>query len=256
MPTLINTSNLSLSAGNKTLCAGLNWQVKAGQVWGLLGLNGAGKTTLLHTLAGIHTPQEGEVMLWEQCVSQWPAKVLAKKRGLLLQHHHDPFPGKVIDYVLMGRHPYLHALQWESDEDFLLAEQTLKTVGLEGMALRDIDSLSGGEYQRMAIAMILLQAPELYLLDEPVNHLDLPFQHLILKLFSDVMRAHSGGIVMSLHDINLAARYCSHVMLIFEQGQIQFGPVNEILTEPNLSQLYHHPIKLIEHDGIKNFIAI
>jgi iron complex transport system ATP-binding protein len=256
---LLQTQQLTLYAGDKLLCAQLDWQCVAGEIWAVLGRNGAGKTTLLHSLAGIRactTPQcRGEILLQDRALTSWSRKQIAQRLGLLLQDYHDPFPGTVMDYVLMGRHPYLHALQWETELDFARVSDTLKKVGLEDFAQRNILSLSGGEFQRMRIAMLLVQDPKIMLLDEPVNHLDLQFQHAVLGALVDTVKTSDKTMVMTIHDVNLAMRYCTHALLIHDNGRVESGEIARVITEQSLSELYQYPVTVIKYSGQSIFIG-
>jgi len=251
---LLSTHDLRLAAGDKTLCRDFNWQMQGGQSWALMGLNGAGKTTLLHTLAGIHTPDQGEVRLHGRAITEWPRKEIAQHIGLLFQESDSLFPGKVIEHVLMGRHPHLKAWQWETETDQQIARRALETVGMESFARRDMNTLSGGEAQRVAIATVLAQQPRLLLLDEPVNHLDWHHQHQILNILSGLVQAGSNSLLMAVHDVNLAARYCDHVILMFAGGETLSGPAGTLLTPEHLSRLYGYPVERIEHAGESLFI--
>jgi iron complex transport system ATP-binding protein len=256
---LLQTQQLTLYAGNKLLCEQLNWQCAPGEIWAVLGRNGAGKTTLLHSLAGIRActaPQcRGTILLQGKSLTSWSRKQIAQQLGLLLQDYHDPFPGTVSDYALMGRHPYLHALQWESEQDYARVSDALKRVGLEDFTQRDIQSLSGGEFQRMRIAMLLVQDPQILLLDEPVNHLDLQFQHAVLEALVATVKASDKTMVMTIHDVNLALRYCTHALLIHDNGRVESGEIGHVITEQSLTQLYQYPVKAISTAGRSLFVA-
>ncbi len=244
--THIECMNLQLVIGNRVLYNDINLSLSPGQVWAVLGLNGAGKTTLLHTLAGIHPAGAGQIRINDKLIEDWTRIELAQQVGLLLQTQQDPFPGKVIEHVLIGRHPHLSAMQWESEQDIQLAQQALTQVGLNGFENRSLQTLSGGEYQRMLIAMVLVQQPQCFLLDEPVNHLDWQHQHQILNRLVSLAKAQSNSILMALHDVNLAARYCSHCIMLFDNGQIEMGKTDELLDHDRLEQLYHTPISAID----------
>lgn len=253
-PLQLSVHDLHLTAGGKVLCKRLDWQIEAGQAWAVLGLNGAGKTTLLHTLAGIQEPDAGEIRLADRPLHDWAKRDIAKHIALLLQESYEPFPGTVLDYVLIGRHPHLHAWQWESETDVELARTALQTVGLEDFAGRELASLSGGERQRMAIAAVLVQQPDIFLLDEPVNHLDWHHQHQLLQTFTKLVADESKSILMAIHDVNLAARYCDHVLMIFDEGEIKTGTTEELLQTDNLSKLYGYPVTKLGTESGSLFI--
>lgn len=256
---LLQTQALTLYAGKKRLCAQLDWSCHAGEIWAILGRNGAGKTTLLHSLAGINSRNDirrsGCILLQSRELNSWPRKQIAQQLGILLQEYHDPFPGTVMEYVLMGRHPYLHALQWESEQDYERVSNALQRVGLAEFHERGIQTLSGGEFQRMRIAMLLVQDPQILLLDEPVNHLDLQFQHAILSTLINIVKTSSKTVVMTIHDVNLAMRYCTHAILLYDDGRVESGEINQVVNETTLSALYHYPVRLVESTDRKLFIA-
>ena len=251
---LLSTQGLRLAAGERTLCRDLNWQLAPGQCWAIMGLNGAGKTTLLHTLAGIRRPDQGEVRLQEQPIHAYSRRHIAQQVGLLFQESDMVFPGQVLEHVLIGRHPHLNTWQWESRDDYQIAQHALATVGLSEFAQRDIHTLSGGERQRMAIATVLAQQPRVYLLDEPVNHLDWHHQHQLLATLTGLAHSGSCSLVMALHDVNLVARYCDHVLMMFANGDVKMGDCQSLLQTETLSSLYGYEIEQIEADGKKVFI--
>lgn len=256
---LLQTQALRLYAGKKLLCAAFDWSAQAGEIWAILGRNGAGKTTLLHSLAGISSKKDihasGRILLQGRELNTWSRKQIAQQLGLLLQDYHDPFPGTVMEYVLMGRHPFLHSLQWESEQDYARVSTALQLVGLAEFHDRDIQTLSGGEFQRMRIAMLLVQDPQILLLDEPVNHLDLQFQHAILNALTSIVSTSSKAMIMTIHDVNLAVRYCSHALLLHNDGRVESGEINRIVNEQTLSDLYQYPVKAIKSEQNKLFIA-
>lgn len=251
---LLSTHALALSAGERSLCRDFDWQLQPGQCWAILGLNGAGKTTLLHTLAGIRAPQQGEVNLLAKQITHYTRREIAQHLGLLFQESDSVFPGKVMEHVLIGRHPHLHHWQWESPTDLQIAEHALTTVGLSEFRDRDIQTLSGGERQRMAIATVLAQQPQIFLLDEPVNHLDWHYQHQLLATLSRLTQAGNCGLVMALHDVNLVVRYCDHVVMMFANGEVKTGESDKLLSADTLSDLYGYNIECIEQNGRKLFI--
>jgi iron complex transport system ATP-binding protein len=256
---LLEADRLALRIGERWLCCEFSLSLAAGECLALLGPNGAGKTTLLLTLAGLREPTVGEVRLGGRPYAAWPALAAARFRGLLAQQQPDHFAASVLETVLIGRHPHLGRWGWEDGRDVALAERALADVGLAGFATRDVLTLSGGERQRVAIATLLVQAPRLFLLDEPLNHLDLHHQIATLALFRRLCNEAAAdgagcGVVMVLHDINLAARYADHVILLDGRGGVVAGARERVLQADLLSQAFGHPLRRFELDGRPTFI--
>ena len=251
---LLETRNLQVEIGNTQVCTDLNLSIQPGQVWAVLGRNGIGKTTLLHTLAGLRQPVAGDVLIDDTSIQSISRKQVAQKIGLLLQHHEDAFPSTILESVLIGRHPYISNWQWESASDLQLAMDALEQVDLHDMAQRQINQLSGGERQRVAIATLLIQNPDILLLDEPNSHLDINYQISLLSHICDSAREQQRAVRMSLHDINLAARFCDHVLLLTGKGGVHSGVSEDILNEDNLKRTYQHPIKIIRSDTQSIFL--
>lgn len=235
---LLRTRALAVAIGGRPIVAGLDLTVAAGECWGLLGLNGSGKTTLLLTLAGLRAPAGGSIELAGRRLADWPARALARERGLMPQDTLDAFPLTALEATLAGRFPHGEGLGWDSPEDLAIARRALAEVGLGAFAGRDCTTLSGGERRRVALATLLAQAPRLYFLDEPANHLDPHHQILLLELLAQRARA-GAAVFMTLHDPNLAARYCTHVMLL-DRGAACHGPRAGILDAARLTRLYGH----------------
>ncbi|SJZ86240.1 iron complex transport system ATP-binding protein [Oceanospirillum multiglobuliferum] len=255
MMNCLTAKQLKISISGKTICQQFDLQLNAGEVWGILGGNGAGKTTLLHTLAGFRAADQGEIRLFDQAIAQLKPRTRAQQMGFLLQDDQAQFPATVLETVLQGRHPHLGFWQWESPEDYLLAEQALLKVGLADYAHRPIEQLSGGERQRLKIATLLVQQPKVWLLDEPANHLDLHHQIELLSLLTAQIKVVQGCLLMSLHDLNLAQRFCDKLILLYPDQPPEQGCVADLLVEEKLSQLYQHPIRCLETDAGRVFIA-
>ncbi len=251
-PTMLQTVGLKLSRGERMLLTDLNWQARGGQLWCLLGPNGVGKTTMLHALAGV-LPSAG-VSLNGRALSMWEHHELALVRGFMPQHVHDAFSASVLDTVLLGRHPHLGRWDWESEEDLQLAHAALRAVGMEAFTERDVLTLSGGERQRVSLAMLLAQSPAVMLLDEPGSHQDLQHQVTIFTLLRSL--ADQGRLLLTaVHDINLAARFGTHALLLDGEGGADAGPIGEMLTSERLSRIFHHPVRRIDDNGKAWFVA-
>jgi iron complex transport system ATP-binding protein len=242
----LEAEQLGIRIGGVEICRQLDLRIYAGENWAVLGRNGTGKTTLLHTLAGLRRPDSGSVKLDETPLTSLSRRSVARYIGVLLQDHQDAFPASVMETVLIGRHPYLGPLQWEGAADLAAAMEALRAVGLEGMETRGIASLSGGERRRLGIATLLAQDPQVMLLDEPTNHMDLHHQILILDLLKRRTRVEAKSIILVLHELNLALRYCDRFLLLYGTGETLQGTAEAVLTQPNLERLYGHPLQALQ----------
>lgn len=251
---LLATHGLQVEVGGRRVVAGLDLALRPGERLAILGRNGAGKSTLLATLAGLRPPAGGEVRLAGRSYGELTAREAARLRAWLGQVQSDPFASGVLETVLTGRHPHLGRWQWESREDARIAREALAAVGLAGMEQREVQTLSGGERQRLAIAALLAQAPQLYLLDEPLLHLDLNHQMAVLELFAAAARDAGAGVVMVLHDPALAHRYCDRALIVYGDGRTEEGTTDELLTAERLSGLYGYRLRRVDVDGRRCFI--
>jgi iron complex transport system ATP-binding protein len=247
---------LCVSLGGKTICRDLNFEVRPGQCWGVLGQNGAGKSTLLRTLAGLHRPDAGEVCWGQTPLSRIARRELAQQLGLLLQEEGGEFWGTVREYVLLGRFPHRRAWFGYSAEDERLAQQALAAVELEALALRPLNQLSGGERQRAAIAQLLAQQAQCLLLDEPMQHLDLRHQSGAMQQFRTQLTSATPprALVMVLHDLLWAQRCCDHLLLMFPDGQVLAGETSVLLTRDHLEALYQCRLRVAEVEGERCFL--
>lgn len=242
----LRAENLTVQIGSVRVCTRLSLELAPGQCWALLGANGVGKTTLLYTLAGLREPMAGEVRLDGEPLHELSRRAVARCIGFLFQDQVDPFPATVMETVLVGRHPHLGAFEWEGARDRKLAHEALASVELTELAHRSVHSLSGGERRRAAIATLLVQEPAICLLDEPTNHLDLHHRIGMLELLHRRVAQQRRVLMMSLHDVNLAAHFCDHALLLYGNGETEFGSTRELMTEERLSRLYRHRIRQVE----------
>ena len=244
---------LTVVIGGRRICAALDAAVGAGELVAVLGPNGAGKSTLLHTLAGLYPATSGAVRLAGDALAALPRRRVAQRLGLMMQHHEDPFPATVLETALIGRHPHIGFWMWESAEDVARAREALARFDLAGFEDRDVHTLSGGERRRLAAATVVVQDPQVYLLDEPTDGLD-P-RHAAQLLASFRALADTGrAVVVSMHDVNEATRVADRVLLLYGDGQTLLGPAAEVLTIANLERLYGIPLAAFEHGGRRHFL--
>jgi len=243
---LLSCAGISVQVGDITVARELDLDIQPGQFWCLLGRNGIGKTTLLHTLAGLRAPAAGSIKLNGTLLNRLKRRRIARQLGILFQHNEDNFPATVFETVLQGRHPHLHNWQWETASDHAIASRALSRLDLGRFKSRDIQTLSGGERQRVAIATLLTQQTSLLLLDEPTNHLDLHHRLAVLEILLTECRDEQKAVFVVLHDINLAARFADHILLLLGDGETRAGSTQEILQTTLLERLYAHPLMKIE----------
>ncbi len=244
--TTLSVRDLSITRQRRRLCQHLSFTISPGDYWAVLGPNGCGKTTLLHTLCGQLPATSGEILLNNQAITHLKRRELAQQIGILFQTHTHPFPQIVRDYCLDARFPH-HTLLTagkHAEADRIRLQHILNRLQLTDLADKNIQQLSGGEQRRAAIAALLMQSPDIYVLDEPINHLDLHHQIETMSIFKEASRTH--GIIMAVHDINLAAHDCNKILMLFQDGTSMQGSCSEMLTTELLSRLYQHPIDVIQ----------
>jgi iron complex transport system ATP-binding protein len=247
--------SLDLSIAGKTVCRQLEMQLEPGQFWGLLGPNGIGKTTLLKCMAGLSEPDAGAILLANQAIDAMPRRSVARLLGMLQQHTVYVFDASVLETALTGRHPHLSYWERESAGDRQKALNAIRAVDLEGFESRSVTGLSGGEARRLAFASLIVQEPDILLLDEPTNHLDMKHQVRIMNHVERQVAEGSRCAMVALHDVNLAARYCSHILMLPGEGAWQAGPAEQLLVPENLEKLYQCPVESVQTKAGIRFLA-
>ncbi|HJV51013.1 MAG TPA: ABC transporter ATP-binding protein [Noviherbaspirillum sp.] len=251
---MMQAAGLSLHIRERLLVGALDWQVRPGECWCVIGRNGAGKSTLLRTLAGLRAPDAGCVRVGGRDLSGWPLLELARQRAYLPQARNDAFGYRAIETVLAARHPYQDLRYWDAGHDHEKAHAALRALDVDDLAQRDIRTLSGGERQRVAIAATLAQDTPLLLLDEPANALDLAHQVQVMELVARLCRRENKAAVIVSHDLNLAYSAATHALLLMEDGRWIAGPVAEVMVASVLSHCLGYPIETIRHEERSIFI--
>jgi iron complex transport system ATP-binding protein len=225
-------------ASGPRVLAGVSLDVARGAVVGLLGPNGSGKTTLLRILAGVLAPRSGRVLIDGHPIEQLTRRQLARRIAVVPQETHSTFDVSVIDMVLMGRYPHLRAFELEGAADQEIARDALAATGTAALETRQFGTLSGGEKQRVVIAGALAQASDMLLLDEPTASLDLGYQFEITALLRRLNTERGTTMIVSTHDLNLAAALCKRIVLLKQGRVIAHGTTSEALTAENIRVLY------------------
>lgn len=238
---------ISLQPRERLILDQVSFSARAGDVIGLLGPNGAGKTSLLRVVTGQQQAQ-GQV-LWQGID---PATMTlaerARRMAVVSQLNEAVLALTLWQVVRMGLLPHQSLLGRESEAGRQSVWSALQRVGLAERAEQRFSSLSGGEQQRGLIARALVQQAQLLVLDEPVNHLDVYYQHQVLGLLRQLAHEHGLTVVMSLHDLDLAARYCDRLLLL-HQGRVEaFGPVAEVLEAERLQRVFRLPCRVVVNE--------
>jgi iron complex transport system ATP-binding protein len=253
---VLEVADLALWIGDCLLIEALTLTIRPGERWCLLGPNGAGKTCLLEALVGLSRPLRGSVCYGGQPLEQLGARSAALHRAYLPQHWHDAFDATVFELASAGRHPHLRRDGWESSADCALVSAALATLGLSGLAQRKAFALSGGERQRVALAAVLAQQARLLLLDEPLNHLDLRQQQQVLQALTALTDRGEVGLLCSVHDLNVAERFATHIVLIDGRGSAWTGARADILSVERLSSVFGIPIECLDRRGQRWWMAL
>jgi iron complex transport system ATP-binding protein len=216
----------------------VSFEVRQGTIVGLLGPNGSGKTTLIRLLAGTLSPLQGRVTIAGHDVARLTRRDLARQLAVVPQETQTTFDFTVLDIVLMGRYPHLGAFELERARDVAIAHDALESVGAAHLAGRQFATLSGGEKQRVVVAGALAQASSALLMDEPTAALDLRYQIEIAALLRRLNQERGTTMVVSTHDLNLAAALCSEVVLLRDGHVAAAGAVASVLTPANIRAVY------------------
>jgi iron complex transport system ATP-binding protein len=238
MNTAIDVKNLSHSFGEHLVLKNISFQVPAKDFFIVIGPNGSGKTTLMKILSGILKPQTGRLEILNRAIDRYQRKALARTIAFVPQMLSADFPFTVFEMVLMGRSPYLGILGIEEEKDMEIARQAIAFTGMEHLSHRKLDQLSGGEQQRVFIARAICQEPDVILLDEPTASLDLAYQVRIMDLMERLKNEKGITVVMVSHDVNLAAMYADHLLLINDGQVLCQGLPEEVLTYKTLEEAY------------------
>lgn len=250
---LLEAADVTVAIAGVCALRNASFSLLPGDRLAVLGRNGVGKSTLLAALAGLHPLASGKILGAGRELAVWRPDELAQLRAWLPQAPEDAFAGSVLEAVLVGRHPWLGRFAWESDEDFRIARDALAAMALAGFEARNVLTLSGGERQRVALASVLTQTPSLYLLDEPLNHLDLSSQVAVLEHFA-ALSWQGAAVVIVEHDLNLALRWANRVLLLHGDGEWELGTNAEVATVGKLSRALGHPLRCIEDGGFPVFL--
>ena len=245
---MISAAGVGFAFGDRVVLDSVSLEAEQGKVLGLVGPNGSGKTTLLRTLYASLAAQGGSVLIDGARLPSLSAREIARQIAVVVQEVPGELPLLVSDMVLLGRTPHRTGFGGSGAADERIAAAALARVGALHLAAESFDSLSGGERQRVLIARALAQETPHLLLDEPTNHLDVRYQHEVLDLVRTLAAANGRTVIVVLHDLNLAARYCDRILLLAAGRVVASGTPAEVLAPEYLEPVYGVSVRRLELD--------
>lgn len=242
--TRLHTENLHIAYGNQEIVTNVNLNIVDEKITIIIGSNGCGKSTLLKTIARIHPSKSGAVFLDGKEIHKESTKKIAQKMAILPQSPDAPEGLTVAELVSYGRFPYQKRVRL-NEKDHEVINWALQVTGVDVFRHRVVDSLSGGQRQKVWIAMALAQETDIILLDEPTTYLDLSHQLEILELLRWLNRREKRTIVMVLHDLNHAARFADHIVAMKHGEIVCEGTAEEVITAATLHDVFHIDAEIV-----------
>lgn len=227
--------------------------IKEGQWTTIIGPNGSGKSTLAKAIVKIYKPQHGEIKLDGIVSSDYKHKVFARKIAYIPQTIEVPSGTKVYDFIAFGRNPHLNMFGTLGKKDKDIIKEAMEKTGVTKWADLFVDELSGGQRQKVLVAMVYAQQADIVLLDEPTTYLDIRNQYELLELM-DQLHHEGKTIITILHDINQAVQYSDEIYVMKNGKVYDHGTPDEVITEKNLEEIYGIASKLHKH-GKKSYVT-
>ena len=240
----LSAVGLRVGYDGRVICDGVDLRIEPGSYTAILGPNACGKSTLLRAMARVLPIAGGHVVLDGADIAALPAKELARRLGLLPQTSLAPEGIRVADLVARGRYPHQRLFDRWSTQDESAVADALRATGTTALSGRLVDELSGGQRQRAWLAMVLAQQTPLLLLDEPTTFLDIAHQYSLLELFERLRADHGRTVVVVLHDLNQAARYADHLIVMKDGAVVIAGPPATVITAELVEEVYGLPCRV------------
>lgn len=248
----LEVTDLGYEYSEKKVLESISFNVRPGEILGILGPNGCGKTTMLKNLNRNLSPHRGCILLDGTDLEEMHKRDIAKRIASVPQSNEIRFAFTVREMVEMGRMPFQEAFRGNSSEDERIVDESMELTGISGMSDRLINTMSGGERQRVIIARAIAQSPEIILMDEPTLHLDINMQFEVLDLVSDLAKRKGLTVIIVSHDLPMVARYCDRMILIHDRTVYAEGTPEKILTPENMRTVFNIDAKFeIDERGMR-----
>lgn len=246
---MINISQLNYAYNDRTVLEHINLYFENRQFYGIVGPNGSGKTTLLKLIAKILKPSHQTIFISGQDLLTLKEKKRAKEMAMVPQIFNIDLAFTVEEIVSMGRYPYMESFSRLTEKDHLKIREALRQTNLLDYRLREVNTLSGGELQRVILARAIVQETKLLLLDEPLSHLDIHHQLEILQLTKHLCEKDEKTVLCVMHDLNLAMKYCDQVILLKDGHIFASGKTTDVLTKENIHKVYGIEVTICQLNG-------
>ena len=249
---------VSFSYFNGLVLQDISLAIRGGEMVGLLGPNGSGKSTLIKLASGILKSKQGEIRLDGTSLKELSRMSIARQIAVVPQQFHVSFAFTAAEIVMLGRIPFLKPFAEESESDKRSVADALEMVGIGKLQERRFDELSGGERQKVILAMALAQEPKLLLLDEPTAHLDISHQIEILELVKKLNVERGLTVLAAIHDLNLASLYFNRLILLKEGRILADGAPAQVLTEQTINEVFAASVKVEPHPatGVPHIVVM
>ncbi len=238
---MITAEKIRITLGGNSILKGVTLSVPRGSFVGIIGPNGSGKSTLLRCIYRTLNPDEGIVYLEDSPILSMRPKESARKLAVVAQHNYYNFEFTVLEVVMMGRSPHKKALERDNAEDYAIAEDSLRKVGMQGFSGRSFSTLSGGEQQRVILARALAQKTPCLVLDEPTNHLDITHQLQLMNIVKEL----GVTVISAIHDLNIAAAFCDYLFVMKDGNLAGEGVPEDVFKTGFLKEIYNVETEIV-----------
>ena len=252
---MLDIKKITFKFDNTPIFNNIEFQVNSGESVGIVGPNGCGKTTLIRVISGVLEPFNGEIYVDGQDLKKLSVVERSRHLSVAPQMPEFPLDYTVYQMLMMARNPYLSLFSWESKQDFDIVQQVISLTEIEYLVERLIRDISGGERQRVLLAMTMIQSTKTVIMDEPTASFDLGYQigfYRIIKL----LKTRGIAVLLAMHDLSLAAQCCDRIIILFKGRIHAQGNPKEVLTEEILSDVYNTPVKVMYHPDSESPVVV